>query len=314
MKRKYSISLGIGAVGSAAYLGLIVWYVLNLLQGTQTGIPATVEDLPLNLILHICLMAIGAGFTWTAFFSGIFTVAVAASICFTFGAFMFYHYLLFSAPLIILTLIGSFFCHKLQMKKQEKEAEMEYNQKKVSQEKKKPKAESTHVKRTQPQRNTRQEMLARRMQHNQSMQVRQENTGMMTQSYVQPVQQSFYTQMQDPYAPLAQTAVMQPIMQPIAFQPAVYPYPVYNGEQGVQQPLQTSYQPVPMVQNPAFPQAAVNPLQNPYPQLNQPMAAFPPGVMPDGTPANLPTQPHAGHTRPEGYFDDYGNFHPGSEQ
>ena len=129
MKRKYSISLGIGAVGSAAYLGLIVWYVLNLLQGTQTGIPATVEDLPLNLILHICLMAIGAGFTWTAFFSGIFTVAVAASICFTFGAFMFYHYLLFSAPLIILTLIGSFFCHKLQMKKQEKEAEMEYNQK-----------------------------------------------------------------------------------------------------------------------------------------------------------------------------------------
>lgn len=311
MKRRYSISLGIGAVGSAAYLGLIGWYVLNLLQGTQTGIPATVEDLPLNLILHICLMIVGAGFTWTAFFSGMFMVAVGASICFTFGAFMFYHYLLFSAPLIILTIIGSFFCHKLQMKKQEKEAEEAYHQKKVNQEKKKQQAEMVQSKRTQPQRNTRQEMLARRMQHNQTMQVRQENTAMMTPNYVQPVQQPFYTQMQDPYAPLTQTTVMQPIMQPIAFQPAVYPYPVYNGEQGAQQPVQT-YQPVPMVQNPAFSQGTLNPLQNPFPQPNQPMAAFPTGLMPDANSTNLPTQPQAGHTRSEGYFDDYGNFHPGS--
>ena len=37
MKRKYSISLGIGAVGSAAYLGLIGWYVLNLLQASITA-------------------------------------------------------------------------------------------------------------------------------------------------------------------------------------------------------------------------------------------------------------------------------------
>lgn len=314
MKRKYSISLGIGAIGSAAYLALLGWYVMNLLQGTQTGIAITMEELPLNLILHSCLMVVAAGFTWTAFFTGMFPVAAAACICFTVGAIIFYHYLLFSAPLIIVTIIGSVFCYKQQVKKQEKEAEEAYHQNKVSQEKKKVLNEKSQGKRVQQQRNTRQEMLTRRMQHNQNMQARQDSTTVMTPNYAQAFQQPLYPQIQDPYAPLTQPTMMQPLVQQTPLQPVVYPYPVYTGDQSSQQPLQAVYQPLPLIQSTGFQQGVVNPVQNPFPQPNQLSVPFQTGVMSDRNQNAISPQPHAGHTRPEGYFDDYGNFHPGSEQ
>lgn len=311
MKRKYSISLGIGAIGSAAYLALLGWYVMNLLQGTQNGIPMSVDELPLNLIFHVCLAVVGAVFIWTAFFSKIFTVAVAACICYTVSAVIFYHYLLFCAPLIVLTMIGSIFCYKLQEQKEEKVAEIK-TQKSTVQEKKRPQNEGTQMKRSQPQRNTRQEMLTRRMQHN-NMQSMQENKGMMAQSYIQPFQQPLYPQMQDPYAPLTQGTVMQPVMQPIMQQPyqnALYPYPVYTGDAAS---MQTAYQPMPVMAN-NFQQGTMQPLQAALPQPNQLTVVPQNMLLADRNQPAMQPQPHAGHTRPEGYFDDYGNFHPGNEQ
>ncbi len=311
MKRRYSISLGLAAIGSIAYLALLGWYVYTLLQGGDTGYPVTVEDLPFPLILHICLAVIAAAFTWTAFFTNILPVALAACICYAIGEIIFYHYLLFCAPLIILTIVGSVFCSKQQKKKQDKPEEVMLKQKKTLPEKKQVHKE-VHEKKPQMQRNTRQQMLTRRMQQNHNTTM-QGNAPMFQANYVQPMVQPFYTPMQDPYAPLAQGNMMQPMAQPAMVQNGMYPYPVYNNEQfAAQQPmLQLPYHAMPANPNNAFQQGVPTAVQTPFPQPNQFQS---PGLVNmQNSPGTVP-QPHAGHTRGEGYFDDYGNFHPGRGQ
>lgn len=313
MKRRYSISLGIAAVGSAAYLALLGWYVYTLFQGGDTGYPVTVEDLPFNLILHVCLALVATCFTWAAFFTGIFSVAAAACICYTVGCIIFYHYLLFCAPVIICTLIGSVFCIRQQKKKQNKQAETAEQQKKAVQEKKQ-QNHVVHEKKPQVQRNTRQQMLTRRMQqnHNSGM---QGNTQMFTPNYIQPMAQPYYAPLQDPYAPLTQGTMLQPMTQSAQMQTGVYPFPVYGNEQLVpQQLMQAPYQPMAVNQNSGFQQTVPAAVQNPFPQANQPILPYQMPMVNTQNQTGLPPQPHAGHTRGEGYFDDYGNFHPGGEQ
>lgn len=306
MKRRYSISLGLGSVGCVAYLALLGWYVYTLFQGGDTGYPVTIEDLPFHLIIHICLAVIASLFTWIAFFTNIFTIAVSACVCFIIGGIIFYHYLLFCTPLIVFTVIGSVFCYKQQKLKTEKKEE-KVIQKKGPAEKK---PHAVHEKREQVQRNTRQQMLTRRMQQNQQSNL-QGNTQMLTPNYIQPIAQPLYAPMHDPYAPLTQGALMQPTQ----VANAVYPYPMYGGEQLAAQPLQATYQPLPVNQNPAFPQAMPTVVPHPYAQPNQPLFPYQaPGMVNVQNQAGTVPQPHAGHTRGEGYFDDYGNFHPGGEQ
>lgn len=309
MKRRYSISLGIGSLGSIAYLALLVWYVFGLVQDSDAGMSVITDDF--RLLLHIGIVILAAVFTCTAFFSGLFPLALAACIAYTIAAVVFYRFLLFCTPLIILTIVGAVFCHKQQIKKREEEQAYEQ---KVHQEKKK-QANKSYNQRQQAQTGNRRQILNQRFQQNQNAYLQgNPNYAVRNQGYVQPYQQPFYQPLSDPYAPLTQP-----------LQPNTYPYPAYGNDPLLnQQAVQAPYDPSMVQQGAVVNQGNLNQTSGFYPQQNpafQPLmqqgstnTLNPMGFHPTGPAMNAPLQPQMGHTHSEGYFDDYGNFHPGKER
>lgn len=311
MRRKHSIALGINAVLSVAYLLLIAWNLYSVMHEYESQQEfLSLQEVAKNLLPHLAVMAIASGLTIIAFFSSFFAVSLMA--VFAYGAAIalaateFYQYALLCSPWLLLAIIGSTFCYKRKQFLKEQEEERRYlathPRPKV-----KRSGNSSYVDRMKKSGNYFRQPTDQGQGQTHYYQQNQNVYGNPADFYYQQAQQpllpqQLYNPLQDPYAPLS--APMQPVnyMNPYAYQPTAY-----NAGVNQNDTMQKASPPVTNAEN-----MMVSPL---YPAVtNQPMALPQANPMINpmaGNVLNYP-QPAGKPTRSEGYFDDYGNFHPGS--
>lgn len=270
--RKYSICLGISSIVSLIYViyqiaHIVISYQQASMQtvGTQigTGIGITLS-LP-----HLLFVILATIFVIVAFFTNGFGFAISAGVLFSVAGVLLFVWFPFVIPSIVFTFIGSSFCYKKKIEKQEAEEEKRY----------------------------RQEHPAPAVQHQRPNFVNHEaagsgyeraSMGMQTAAYQQPRNANPYgmnayaqnpmlqgQMVSDPYAPIPPMVQANPMMSP---------QPVYA----------------------ANPQMQANPVAYPYAAMQEPMGeAVAPYTMP------IAPQQNTCDRISNGYFDDFGNFHPG---
>ncbi len=315
MRRKHSIALGMSAVISIAYLILIAWYLYTVMHehNSQADL-LSLQAVAKELLPHLLMMAAATILTIVAFFSNIFAIALTAFVAYGIAMILagteFYQYVILCIPSILLAIIGSTFCYKRKQWLKEQEEERIYlathPRPKV-----KRSSGSSYVNRMKNSGNY------YRQSNNQGQNAAMmQNQTMPTQNYYgnqqdyyfqqnqQPLlPQQMYNPLQDPYAPLTPMQTAPNYMNPYvgtynanAYNPGAYNNNMIQGSSSV-----TTNE-----------SSLVNPL---YPINQQPLAMTQANPMISQTPMvgdvlNYP-QPAGKPTRSEGYFDDYGNFHPG---
>ncbi len=314
MRQKHSIALGMNAVISIAYLLLVAWYLYTVMHENQSQQELFIlQTVAKELIPHLVAMAIATILTIIAFFSNVFVISILAIVSYVTAIVLagsdFYQYAILCIPSMLLAIIGCAFCYKRKQWLKEQEEERIYL--------------ATHprpkVKRSSG------SNYAERMKKNSANYFRQPtDQGQNQMHYYQQnqnyygaqdyfyqqnqqplVPQQMYNPLQDPYAPLTP---MQPVnyANPYAYNANSYNMGAYQNDmtQGANINENTVVSPL-LPATPPSQQPLVLPQANPMmpPMIGQdPMA---------GNILNYP-QPAGKPTRSEGYFDDYGNFHPGN--
>ncbi len=298
MKRRHSIALGFGALLSVAYLILVGVYLYGVIQENQVGMQALLMETTLQeLTPHLACTALGALLIIIAFFSSNLTLSVLACSCFLLAVMLalgdYYQYAILCAPSILFAFIGCFFCHKrkLRLKEEaEEEAYREYHAK--------VKAAS------------RQKSIQRLNMESEKMnQPRQRHNNGKSANASAQRQQNYY---RHPYAqapaPMQNNFAMLQNQQPNY----AYPYPMNPYGMDAMMQMPSPYDPLIMNQgeqgetNQASMQGEQGGQYPTYPyQQQRPIsaAAFQnPDYQITGSERTLA----------DGYFDDYGTFHPGN--
>lgn len=315
MSRKHSIALGMNGVLSVAYLILVIAYLYMVMQNHSSqreilSFRVAADD----LFPHLMVMAVGTVLTVIAFFSNLFVVALMAIFAYVAAILLagmpFYQYALLCIPLLLLAIAGSTFCYKRKQWLKEQEEERIYlathPRPKV-----KRSAGSSYMDRMKNSPNYFQQPTNQgqnqTMMQNQTPYFDQGQNYYSTQSdgYYQQHQQpllpqQMYNPLQDPYAPLTPPQQTPNYMTPYM---GGYNYDTMYGTSPAA-PMNDGSMTNPLYQGTmnAQPLSApqINPLMNPtiqQPPMTQNALNYP--------------QPSNNPTRSEGYFDDYGNFHPG---
>ena len=324
MKRKHSIALGSGALISSAYLVLVGVYLYGIVQENQVGLQALIVQTTLEeLTPHLVCSLVGVVFIIIAFFSSSFVASLLSFLCFC-GAVVlalgdYYQYAILCAPAILFSFIGCFYCHKRKKLLQEEAEERDYQEYHA-------KVKAASQKKSNQRQNMQKEVMVQsrqRRNNNAKLQNQAQNAqhapneasfAQRNQNYYrQAYQQSFVPQSNYnsnynygvspqnaslpygyPYAlnPYGNDPFIRNVQAPSFYDPLIFHQPdSMQDQQNVQQANMANQ-----------PNNAVVPF--PYQQpVSQGNSAF----------VNTDFKVSGGErTLADGYFDDYGNFHPGN--
>lgn len=308
MKRTYSICLGISAIYNIAYC-ILVFYANG--QSYETTISATnnpFEQLGIGIgstlvYIHLFMIVIATVFLIVAFFMRSFGFSITAGVIYSLSWIAMPFLVLFVIPSIVLTFVGAAFCKKYHNEQVEQKEEKEFRK--------------THPKKEKQ--SSGYQATTHKQEEDLSFQSRR-----MAYAQTQGYQNQFPTmnpmmQAQDPYAALTPneyggmpTMTMNQGMQT----------PAMNLQPIMQTPIMNQtmnpYQPYPMMQGMGMNYGSdpMQPQMNPYAQAPNvvPLAApvYDPSwnTMDRANPMQSPMVQQETLKISEGYFDDYGNFHP----
>lgn len=319
MKRKHSIALGIGALVSAAYLVLVGVYLYGIMQENRVGLQALIVQTTLEeLTPHLVCALVGVVLIAIAFFSSSFLASLLSFLCFG-GAVVlalgdYYQYAVLCAPALLFAFIGCFYCHKRKKILKEEAEERDYQEyhAKVKAASQKKSNQRQNIQR-EPMVQTRQRRNSNAKLQHQAQSAQSGNETSFAQRnqnyYRQAYQQSFAPQSNHynnynygmmpqnygyPYAPnpYGNDPLIRNVQTPSFYDPLVFNQTDQpQNPQGVQQNNAMINQ-----GNGASP----FPYQQPTPQSS-----------PAFSPADFQVSGRE-RTLADGYFDDYGNFHPGN--